>query len=180
MGFGTCIAFAIIFYSRRRHRTILHADWRFTCVFIAGCALLNLFILTLLGYNTDAYCMLRMWSFHGLFPVALSPLFVKIWRIKQLVGRSTNFRRMQISNSETALLFLPMIAIEAFFLMNIHRRPTERKGYTGQCRRGNFACKCLVSDLVNLALLALILFGTSSARRLRIQYASALCCSSYL
>ena len=53
-----------------------------------------------------------------LFVVALSPLFVKVWRMKQLVGR-TNMRRVSISNAQAALYTLPMILIQIGILLTI-------------------------------------------------------------
>lgn len=78
LGFVLCAAMFATFVYKRKSRAVILADWRFTSAFLMGCALLNLSSFTFLGENTDGLCMLRMWSFHFLFAVALSPLFVKV------------------------------------------------------------------------------------------------------
>lgn len=67
LGFFLCFLMAWVFYSKRHEKAVVHADWRFTCAFILGCAILNISTYTLLGENTDELCMLRMWSFNSLF-----------------------------------------------------------------------------------------------------------------
>ena len=60
--------------------------------------------------------MARMWTFHVSFVLALSPLFVKIWRLKQLVG-GTLYRRVSISNTKAAIYTLPMIMTQIILLL---------------------------------------------------------------
>ena len=115
LGFILCLAMFISFYRRRNERAIILADWRFTTSFLLGCALLNLSSFTLLGENTDALCLSRIWSFHFLFSVALSPLFVKVWRMWRMVGTS-NRRPTVVNNATATLLSMPIIAIQAFVL----------------------------------------------------------------
>ncbi len=117
-GLGCCICFWYVraMYSRRSEKAIVYADWRFTCAFILGCVFFNASSFTLLGENTKATCLLRMWSFHLFFVVALSPLFVKVWRMYILVG-SVNIRRSTITNLKAALCTLPMIATQALLLL---------------------------------------------------------------
>jgi hypothetical protein len=67
IGFGTCFIMFYCFYQRRTQKAIIHADWRFTCAFIIGCAMVNISSYALLGDNTNQLCMLRMWSFNVLF-----------------------------------------------------------------------------------------------------------------
>eukprot|EP00567_Pseudictyota_dubia_P008211 CAMPEP_0197434494 /NCGR_PEP_ID=MMETSP1175-20131217/2209_1 /TAXON_ID=1003142 /ORGANISM="Triceratium dubium, Strain CCMP147" /LENGTH=133 /DNA_ID=CAMNT_0042963237 /DNA_START=25 /DNA_END=427 /DNA_ORIENTATION=- len=43
--------------------------------------------MTLVGPNTDALCLTRLWSFHLLFVIALAPLLVKVYRMHRLVGK---------------------------------------------------------------------------------------------
>mmetsp|Transcript_13955 Transcript_13955/g.40838 ORF Transcript_13955/g.40838 Transcript_13955/m.40838 type:complete len:631 (-) Transcript_13955:184-2076(-) len=86
-GILACICLFFVFYRKRTEKIIMYADWRFTSAFILGCSLFNGSTFTLVGPNTDATCLLRMWTFHMCFVLALSPLFVKIWRIKQIIGK---------------------------------------------------------------------------------------------
>jgi hypothetical protein len=58
-----------------------------------------------------------MWSFHLFFAVALAPLFVKVWRINQLVGLSKSMRRRSISNCKAAMYTLPVIMAQAAILL---------------------------------------------------------------
>jgi len=95
---------------------VIYSDWRFTSAFILGCALWSCSTLTLVGPNTDAMCLLRMWSFHLLFVVALAPLFVKTWRMRKLVG-SIRIRRDEIGHVTTALYALPIILIQVVLLL---------------------------------------------------------------
>ena len=57
-----------------------------------------------------------MWTFHLFFVMALAPLFVKIWRIKQLVG-SQVVRRAAITNVQAALYTLPIMMVQAIILL---------------------------------------------------------------
>jgi hypothetical protein len=116
LGFVICASFLAFLYLRRTERCVICADWRFTCVFIGGCALLNISTFTLLGENTDAACLYRMWTFNVFFVMALAPLFVKIWRVKELVGHP-RMRRTSISNQTTALYTLPMILVQCIILL---------------------------------------------------------------
>jgi hypothetical protein len=116
LGVVICLALFVAFYWKRMERAVIYADWRFTCAFILGCAILNLSTFTLLGPNTDATGMLRMWSFHSCFVLALSPLFAKIWRMYKLVG-NTRIRRVTISHGQTACYTLPMTVTQIVILM---------------------------------------------------------------
>lgn len=118
LGIGFCSAFAILMYRQRKEKAIVFADWRFTCAFIVGCILFNASTYTLLGENTDVMCILRMWTFHLFFVVALSPLFVKVWRMYKLVG-SMQIRRNTISNVQASLYTLPMIMFQVILLLII-------------------------------------------------------------
>jgi hypothetical protein len=73
LGFFGCTALLLKFYSKRKERAVIQSDWKFTCAFIGGCAVVNLSTLTLLGENTDPLCMLRMWSTNGLFVCGTFP-----------------------------------------------------------------------------------------------------------
>jgi hypothetical protein len=57
-----------------------------------------------------------MWSFHLFFALALAPLFVKVWRINQLVGMSSMQRR-SLSNHKAAIYTLPVIMAQAAILL---------------------------------------------------------------
>ena len=72
IGFVICMALFVTFLKLRKQSAVQNADWRFTCAFIAGCSVLNLSSLTLLGQNRDELCMLRMWSFNLLFAFGAS------------------------------------------------------------------------------------------------------------
>jgi len=141
LGFLACAGFLLMTYSKRSEKAVVYADWRFTCAFITGCVLLNGSSFTLLGKNTDATCLLRMWAFHLFFIMALgkdrlkswkmhcisrvahfhlhlhpAPLFVKIWRVYRLVG-TLNIQRNSISNRMTVLYMSPMILAQAVILL---------------------------------------------------------------
>ena len=118
IGLLVCFGFFLYFYGKRTEAAVIHADWRFTCAFILGCSVLNGSSFALLGPNTDVTCLLRMWAFHTLFVVALSPLFVKVWRMHQLVGGKT-IRRKAISNTQAALYTLPLILVQVTILIII-------------------------------------------------------------
>jgi hypothetical protein len=176
LGFALCAFFAYIFFSKRTERAVIMADWRFTCAFILGCALLNVATFTFLGRNTDAMCLLRMWSFHVCFVMALAPLFVKVWRIRQLVGR-TQIRRATINNTRAALYTLPMICIQVVILLVITfvdpPEPTEVIENTGS--QAGVMVQSIVCDTDTNALLivqmlfegGLILVGCILAYRSR-------------
>eukprot|EP00538_Stauroneis_constricta_P000553 CAMPEP_0119572284 /NCGR_PEP_ID=MMETSP1352-20130426/44544_1 /TAXON_ID=265584 /ORGANISM="Stauroneis constricta, Strain CCMP1120" /LENGTH=998 /DNA_ID=CAMNT_0007621969 /DNA_START=74 /DNA_END=3067 /DNA_ORIENTATION=+ len=115
-GFVVCAAFLFALFTKRKQKAIIFADWRFTSAFVFGCALLNLSSFTLLGENTDSMCLVRMWTFHLSFVIALAPLFVKIWRIKQLVGNDNLLRRTKITNLQAALYTTPMILGQVIIL----------------------------------------------------------------
>jgi len=114
LGFITCLAFLAWLYLNRSKRAVITSDWRFTGLFIVGAALLNLTNLLLLGENTKASCMSRMWGFHLAFAVMISPLFVKIWRIKVLVGGDV--RRRTITNQQAAMYTLSLIVLQIVIL----------------------------------------------------------------
>lgn len=99
LGCTICCIFLYACYTKRNHRAVAFADWRFTCAFILGCAAFNASNLTLVGPNHDDNCVLRLWAFHLCLVGALAPLFVKVWRMKQLVGQTT-VRRSFISNAQ--------------------------------------------------------------------------------
>lgn len=113
-GFVICSAFVAVIYSKRSERMIVFSDWRFTCAFIAGCALLNLSTMTLVGPNTDALCLVRMWSLHFFFVIALAPLLVKVYRMQRLVGKPMN--RERITHFRAFLWCVPPVIVQVFFL----------------------------------------------------------------
>ena len=117
LGFAACVTLFALFYRRRNERAVIYSDVRFTCAFITGCALLNLTTLSLLGENTDAMCMTRMWSVHFMFALALSPLFVKVYRLWKLVGHSTAMHRPKITNLQATLYSVPIPAIQGTILL---------------------------------------------------------------
>jgi uncharacterized membrane protein len=116
LGFSSCAFFFFLFYKKRHERQVIYADWRFTCAFILGSALLNGSSFTLLGENTDATCLLRMWSFHFLLVLALAPLFIKVYRMYRLVGMA-DIRRTTIGNLQAASWTLPIILIQVVILL---------------------------------------------------------------
>lgn len=117
VGFITCMLLFHIFFKKRNQKAMIHADWRFTCAFIFNCSLLNISSFTLLGPNTNQLCMLRMWSFNSLFACALSPLFVKVWRMHHLLTASRGFRRVNVGHRLAFLYSLPIILLELILLM---------------------------------------------------------------
>lgn len=116
IGCISCIALFYIYFSKRGKREVAMSDWRFTSAFILGCALLNLSTLTTIGPTTDMSCMLRMWSFHLVFVLALTPLLVKVWRIHKLVGSAARAVRLSITNKKAVLYTLPVIAVQVLIL----------------------------------------------------------------
>jgi hypothetical protein len=75
-GFVGCTIVLIILYKKRNQKAMVNSDWRFTDAFIAGCAVLYVSTFRLLGENTDPMCMLRLWSFNGLFECGTSGDFI--------------------------------------------------------------------------------------------------------
>jgi len=107
--------FLWVIFSKRKEKEVAYCDWKFTCAFIFGCILLNLSTFSLLGNNTDGMCILRMWTFHLSFVVALAPLFAKVWRIWKYVG-SKMVRRVAISNKMTVAYMMPIILLQVLIL----------------------------------------------------------------
>lgn len=115
VGFLLCLAMFVSFFLKRKSRAIILADWRFTSAFLLGCALLNISSFTFLGENTEALCLARMWTFHLLFAVALSPLFVKIYRMYRLIG-TPNRNPAVISNPQAVAMSLPIVLTQVIIL----------------------------------------------------------------
>lgn len=116
LGVVLCFGIFVLFFAKRSKPEIKCADWRFTCAFLVGCSLLNLSTLTLLGTISDQVCVLRMWSFNLLFAGALSPLFVKVFRMYKILGASSSFRRKSITHPQAALMTLPIPLAEVVLL----------------------------------------------------------------
>lgn len=116
LGFCLCLAMFYLFYRQRHERAVILADWRFTSAFLLGCALLNISSFTLLGENTDTLCLARMWSFHFLFALALSPLFVKVWRMWRMIG-SVNRHPTIVNHTTAAVLSTPIVALQVIILL---------------------------------------------------------------
>lgn len=116
VGVVLCAFFFVILYRKRTERVVILGDWRFTCAFILGCVLLNTSSYALVGPTTDATCLLRMWTFHLTFAIALSPLFVKIYRMYVLVG-SNGLQRKTISNEKAASWTIPIIVVQIVILL---------------------------------------------------------------
>ena len=119
-GFAICFTLLALFYKRRFERAVVFADFRFTSLFILGCALLNLNTLTFLGPNSDELCMWRVWSFPMLTSMTISPLFIKILRTYKLLGTSTSMysKREKMSNLQAFLLTLIIPTIQAIILIS--------------------------------------------------------------
>ena len=103
VGCITCLLLFHFYFKKRKKTEVRMSDWRFTSAFILGCALLNLTTLTYIGPATDQNCMLRMWSFHLVFVLAITPLLVKVWRIWKLVGSADRAVRLSITNLKALL-----------------------------------------------------------------------------
>ncbi|CAB9523130.1 expressed unknown protein [Seminavis robusta] len=117
-GAGVCLFFLVTFLFNRHKKAIMMADWRFTCLFFLGCACLNLASFSFLGKNTDAVCLLRMWSFHMAFVAALSPLLAKCFRMRMLVSQpGTVTRRRRVTHFQTFMIMLPPIVLQAAILL---------------------------------------------------------------
>jgi len=118
VGFAVCSSLLILFMKNRREKEIIASDWRFTGTFLTGCVLLNLACLFMIGPNTDAFCLTRMWVIHFCFVFALAPLFVKTYRLYKLLGVGYVIpRRQTISNARTALMAVPFVAVEVVILL---------------------------------------------------------------
>ena len=116
-GAAICFFFLVTFLIHRRQKTIMMADWRFTCLFFSGCLCLNLVSFTLLGQNTDTTCLVRMWCFHMAFVATLSPLLAKCLRMRMLVSASGIPRRRKVTHFQTFLFMLPPILLQAVILL---------------------------------------------------------------
>mmetsp|Transcript_2625 Transcript_2625/g.6205 ORF Transcript_2625/g.6205 Transcript_2625/m.6205 type:complete len:870 (+) Transcript_2625:197-2806(+) len=117
-GFLVCSTLLVHFIRNRREKEIIASDWRFTGVFLVGCALLNLACLSYIGQNTNATCLARMWVIHFFFVFALTPLFVKTYRLYKLTGVGSIIpRRQTISNARTVLMAMPFLAVEVLILL---------------------------------------------------------------
>ena len=112
-----CTFFCFLLYRKRTERAVIFGDWRFTCAFIAGCVLMNTSSYSYLGPTTDSTCLLRMWMFHLMFAITLSPLFVKVYRMHRLVGSGHSFLRTTFSNRKAASWTLPIIVIMILILI---------------------------------------------------------------
>jgi len=118
IGFIVCSILLFLFMQKRTEKEIIVSDWRFTGVFLLGCALLNLACFSMIGPNTDALCLTRMWVIHFFFVFALAPLFVKTFRLYKLLGVGAIIpKRRAISNARTALMAVPFIAVEVIILL---------------------------------------------------------------
>ena len=142
-GFILCLAMSVSFLQQRTKRSVILSDWRFTSAFLLGCTALNLSGFSFLGENTDGTCLLRMWSFHLLFAVALSPLFVKVWRMYKLVG-SRQRNPAVISNPKAAMLTLPIITIQVIILVafTIADPPKPEKVFTIEGTEATHSVEC--------------------------------------
>ena len=142
-GFILCLAMSVSFLQQRTKRSVILSDWRFTSAFLLGCTALNLAGFTFLGENTDGTCLLRMWSFHLLFAVALSPLFVKVWRMYKLVG-SRQRSPSVISNPKAAMLTLPIVAIQVIILIafTVADPPKPEKVFTIEGTEATHSVEC--------------------------------------
>ncbi|CAB9515646.1 expressed unknown protein (Partial), partial [Seminavis robusta] len=116
VGFATCLVLCFLFLGHRKETAVIMADWRFTCLYLIGCSVLNLAPLTMLGENTDETCLLRGWAFNMAFVCALSPLYVKVWRMFKLLKASAGFKRVNVTNFLALLYTLPIICIETVIL----------------------------------------------------------------
>lgn len=116
LGFLACSIMFIFMFLKRKTRAVILADWRFTLAFLLGCALLNLSSLTFLGDNTEELCLARMWSFHLLFAVTMSPLLVKVYRMYRLVGSQEQSPTV-ISNPQAVALTMPIILLQVAILI---------------------------------------------------------------
>ena len=73
-------------------------------------------VLGVLGPNTDELCLLRMWLIHWFIVLALSLLFVKVYRMYRLVG-SQSVRRTTITHAQAARMALPLVVLQTFILL---------------------------------------------------------------
>lgn len=116
LGFLACSIMFLFMFLKRKTRAVILADWRFTLAFLLGCALLNLSSLTFLGDNTEELCLARMWSFHLLFAVTMSPLLVKVYRMYRLVGSQEQSPTV-ISNPQAVVLTMPIVLLQVAILV---------------------------------------------------------------
>lgn len=116
VGCLNCLVLFYYYFKKRNKKEVRMSDWRFTSAFILGCALLNLTSLTYIGASTDATCMLRMWSFHFVFVLTLTPLLVKVWRIYMLVESAGRAIRLSITNQKAMLYTMPAILLQVLIL----------------------------------------------------------------
>ncbi|CAB9504152.1 expressed unknown protein [Seminavis robusta] len=132
IGSGLCLGMAIWFYWKRKSPAVILTERWFTQAFLIGCALMNLSTFAyFLGEATQELCMLRMWAFPLCFSMAISPLFVKTYRLFVMSGNpngnrmssaegvatSNSRRRPSISNPNAAALTLPIVLIQCVILV---------------------------------------------------------------
>ena len=115
-GCVACLVLLYYYFQRRGSTEVRMSDWRFTSVFILGCAILNLTTLTYFGPASNELCMLRMWTFHFFFVATISPLLVKVWRIYKLVGSADRAVRLSITNRKAFLYTMPAILLQVLIL----------------------------------------------------------------
>ncbi|KAL9182196.1 hypothetical protein ACHAXT_012848 [Thalassiosira profunda] len=115
-GFLLCAVLVGLIVRNRSKREIIVSDWRFLSGFVGACALLNMSCLAFLGPNTDELCLLRMWLIHWFIVLALSLLFVKVYRMYRLVG-SQSVRRTTITHAQAARMALPLVIMQTFILL---------------------------------------------------------------
>lgn len=164
LGFAVCTALFVMYYRRRSERAVIFSDFRFTSAFIFGCALLNLTTFTLLGENTDELCMLRMWSFHLLFALALSPLFVKVYRLWKLTGDTSTAgmqRRRRISNLQAALYTVPIPAVQGVILLLVSLLDPPVETETMEWEGGSLVPNVLCSSETDAFLITQLVFDVS-------------------
>lgn len=116
-GVVLCTFFFVILYRKRTERAVIFGDWRFTCAFLLGCILLNASSYAIVGPSTDTTCLLRMWTFHLMIALGLSPLFVKVYRMYVLIEAGEQVHRMAISNRKAASWTLPIVLVQILILV---------------------------------------------------------------
>ena len=117
VGVICCSTLLALWYSRRKERSVMYGDYKFTSAFIIGCILVNLSSFTLVGENTDGMCLTRLWATNLSFSLAIAPLFVKVYRVYMLVGSATRMRRKELNHKQATLCTLPIVAVEVTILL---------------------------------------------------------------
>eukprot|EP00569_Conticribra_weissflogii_P001723 CAMPEP_0171354350 /NCGR_PEP_ID=MMETSP0878-20121228/44663_1 /TAXON_ID=67004 /ORGANISM="Thalassiosira weissflogii, Strain CCMP1336" /LENGTH=786 /DNA_ID=CAMNT_0011860323 /DNA_START=248 /DNA_END=2608 /DNA_ORIENTATION=- len=115
IGFVVCSVFLFLFAKDRNQKEFVASDQRLTKAFLLSCALLNAASLSMIGPNTNAMCLTRMWMLNFFFVLTLVPLLLKSYRSYKMVGnKSATTRRRLVPGIPFAM---SVVAVELIMLL---------------------------------------------------------------